>query len=51
MNILFEDKFVSQLIGCKSYICNNNLNFKLFKYLRKPFFITSKSKTKKNLKV
>jgi len=48
MNILFEDKFVSQLIGYKSYICNNNLNFKLFKYLRKPFFITFKSKTKKN---
>ena len=48
MNKLFEDKFVSQLIGYKSYISNNNLNIKLLKSLRKPFFITFKSKTIKN---
>ena len=48
MSKLFEDKFVSQLIGYKSYIGNNNLDIKLFKYLKKPFFISFKSKTKKN---
>ena len=48
MNKLLEDKFVYQLIGYKSYISNNNSDIKLFKYLKKPFFITFKSKTKKN---
>ena len=48
MNKLFEDKFVSKLIGYKSYISNNYLNIKLLKCLRKPFFITFKSKTRKN---
>ena len=48
MNKLFEDKFVSQLIGYKCFTVINDLNIKLIKYLRKPFFITFKSKTKKS---
>ena len=48
MNKLFEDKFVSQLIGYKCFTIINDLNIKLIKYLRKPFFITFKSKTKKS---
>lgn len=49
MNKLFEDDFVSQLIGYKSFIIKKDLNINLIKYLRKPFFVTFKSKSKKNL--
>jgi len=49
MNKLFEDEFVSQLIGYKSYFISEGFNNKLVKSLRKPFFITFKSKSKKNL--
>jgi ribosomal protein S18 acetylase RimI-like enzyme len=48
MNRLFDDRFVSQLIGYKSYIVSGSLNFKLLKFLKKPFFITLKTKTIKS---
>ena len=46
MNKLFEDEFVSQLIGYKSFIISKDLNINLIKYLKKPFFITFKCKSK-----
>ena len=46
MNKLFEDEFVSQLIGYKSFIISKDLNINLIKHLKKPFFITFKCKSK-----
>ena len=41
-----EDKFVTKLIGFKSYIAHKKLLSKSFKKLKKPFFLTVKSKKK-----
>ena len=49
MSKIFKDKFVSHLIGYHSYITNNSLSFKYIKKLKRPFFITLKTKTKKKL--
>ena len=48
MNKLLKDEFVSQLIGYKSFIISKDLNINLIKYLKKPFFITFKCKSKTN---
>ena len=48
MNQLTEDKFVSNLIGYKSYIIKKNFLAKNIKNLRRPFFLTYKFKKKKN---
>ena len=48
MNKLFEDKFVSHLIGYKCFFTSESFNFSLIQKLKKPFFITFKSKIKKN---
>ena len=47
MSKLLKDKFVSHLIGYQSYIVNNSLNLNSIKKLKKPYFITLKTKTKK----
>ena len=51
MKQLTEDKFVSNLIGYKSYIIKKNFLAKNIKNLRRPFFLTYKSSKKKNLKL
>lgn len=43
---LSEDKFVSNLIGYKSYITKKKILLKDLKLLRKPFFLTFKSSNK-----
>ena len=50
MSKLFKDKFVSHLIGYQSYIVNNSLNLRNIKKLKKPYFITLKTKTIKKPK-
>ena len=50
MNQLIEDKFISNLIGYKSYIIKKKFLEKNIKNLRRPFFLTYKSSKKKNLK-
>jgi len=49
MNKLIKDKFVSHLVGYKCYVLSKSLNLDLIKNLKKPFFITFKANTKKNL--
>ena len=49
MSKLLKDKFVSHLIGYQGYIVNNSLNLNSIKKLKKPYFITLKTKTKKKL--
>ena len=49
MSKIFKDKFVSHLIGYQSYITNNSLSLSYIKKLKRPFFITLKTKTKKKL--
>ena len=39
-----EDKFITKLIGYKSYIVHKKILSKSFKNLKKPFFLTIKSK-------
>ncbi len=46
MSKLFEDKFLSHLIGYKCYIANNSLSINYIKKLKKPFFITLRTKYK-----
>ena len=41
-----EDKFITKLIGFKSYIVHKKILSKSFKNLKKPFFLTIKSKKK-----
>ena len=58
MTKLIEDKFVTNLIGFKSYIVNKKILTKDLKNIKKPFFLTIKSKKKlvfrpklKNIKI
>jgi len=58
MTKLIEDKFVSNLIGLKSYIVNKNILTKDLENIKKPFFLTIKSRKKlffktklKNIKI
>jgi len=46
MNELKEDEFITKLIGFKSYIIHKKILSKSFKNLKKPFFLTIKSKKK-----
>ena len=46
MTKLIEDKFVTNLIGFKSYIVNKKILTKDLKNIKKPFFLTIKSKKK-----
>ena len=46
MNELKEDEFITKLIGFKSYIIHKKILSKSFKNLKKPFFLTVKSKKK-----
>ena len=48
---LSEDKFVSNLIGYKSYITKKIFFVKDLKFISKPFFLTFKSSSKLNLKL
>ena len=55
---LIEDKFVTNLIGFKSYIVNKKILAKKFNNIKKPFFLTIKSKKRlifrpklKNIKI
>lgn len=41
-----EDKFITKLIGFKSYIAHKKILSRSFKNLKKPFFLTIKSKKK-----
>tara|TARA_Y100000590_G_scaffold467958_1_gene648755 strand:- start:1267 stop:1953 length:687 start_codon:yes stop_codon:yes gene_type:complete len=45
-----EDKFITKLIGYKSYIVHKKILSKSFKYLKKPFFLTIKSKKRISFK-
>lgn len=47
---LFEDKFVTNLIGFQSYITNNKVLIEDLKDIKKPFFLTIKSKKKLSFK-
>lgn len=49
MKKLFEDKFITKLIGYKSYIVENNIDYDVLNFLKKPFFITLKSNSKKKI--
>jgi ribosomal protein S18 acetylase RimI-like enzyme len=49
MNKILKDKFVSHLIGYQSFIINNILSLNRIKKLRKPFFVTLKTNSKKKL--
>jgi ribosomal protein S18 acetylase RimI-like enzyme len=49
MNKLFEDKFVSHLIGYKCFFMSESFNLNLIQKLKKPFFITFKCKSKTKL--
>jgi len=58
MTKLIEDKFVSNLTGLKSYIVNKNILTKDLENIKKPFFLTIKSRKKlffktklKNIKI
>tara|TARA_B110000971_G_scaffold221989_1_gene272298 strand:- start:11078 stop:11773 length:696 start_codon:yes stop_codon:yes gene_type:complete len=46
---MFQDKFVSFLIGYQSYITNNALSLNYIKKLKKPFFITLKNNSTKKI--
>ena len=46
---MFQDKFVSHLIGYQSYIKNNALSLNDIKKLKKPFFITLKKNSTKKI--
>lgn len=46
---MFQDKFISYLIGYQSYITKNAINLKQIKKLKKPFFITLKNNSKKKI--
>ena len=41
------DKFVANLVGYKSYQVEGKLDLNIIEKLKKPYFITFKSKTKK----
>ena len=43
---LNEDKFVTKLIGYKSYIAYKKIFIKKLNIIQKPFFLTIKSKKK-----
>ena len=49
MKKLPEDKFIKRLIGFNSYLIKDNINYDFLKFLKKPFFITLKSKSKKKI--
>ena len=58
MTKLIEDKFVSNLIGLKSYKVNKNILTKDLENIKKPFFLTIKLRKKlffktklKNIKI
>ena len=46
MNRIIEDKFVSNLIGFKSYISKGNISSELLNKIKNPFFLTIKSPTR-----
>ena len=49
MSKIFKDEFVSHLIGYQSYIINNALSLNNINKLKKPFFITLKTNSKKKI--
>ena len=49
MRKMFQDKFISYLIGYQSYITKNTISLKHIKKLKKPFFITLKINSTKKL--
>ena len=51
MKQLKEDKFVSNLIGYKSYIASKKSSLNFLNRYKKPFFITYKSKKKTNFNI
>jgi len=49
MSKIFNDKFVSHLIGYQSYITINSLNLNEIKKINRPFFVTFKTNSSKKL--